>query len=243
MFSAQIDLMRMGPFISLVSNTYGIPEGSVLLIARNLREAGWLTTGARGVNAPEMTPTDAARLTVALLSGEPPGTVVAEFEFLRQLQAKDAMPALGLTADCSLAAGHSLEAVLVWLFTLTSASRTIMEHGHIFLKDTLLWPSISVSVDASTRAAIVSLPNLSIAYEDLAKDQELEALYAAPLTLEVFERRNATENRSGSWDSSPIPGRGMRVIRTITQAEIGRIADALTNPNPDPLPHQEGPSR
>lgn len=44
------------------------PEKTVTDYTRRLKEAGLISTGARGVNAPEMTPLDAARLLIALLS-------------------------------------------------------------------------------------------------------------------------------------------------------------------------------
>lgn len=40
---------------------------------RNLRENGWLTTGARGVNAPDMTYLDAARVLIAHIAESNPG--------------------------------------------------------------------------------------------------------------------------------------------------------------------------
>ncbi|WP_157982053.1 hypothetical protein [Oceanicella sp. SM1341] len=45
-------------------------------VARFLKEAGLLTTGARGVNAPDMTARDAGRMTIALLGSDRPGRAV-----------------------------------------------------------------------------------------------------------------------------------------------------------------------
>lgn len=56
----------------MIAQMLSQPEGSVKLYVRELREAGLLTTGARGVNAPHMTSLDAARLVIALLAtGKP----------------------------------------------------------------------------------------------------------------------------------------------------------------------------
>lgn len=220
-------MMRMGPFISLLSETYGLHEPSVAAVARVMREAGWLTTGARGVNAPEMTHVDAARLTLALLSGEPPGKVIEEFEFLRGLGANPLPPAEGLTAGSGLDQAHCLEDGLIWLFGLTSDTSTIQEHGYKF-RDTWLWPYVTVSVDASARAAQIYYSGHSCAYEDLAREPELDALSAEPLTYENWMKQLAIENRSASWDSSRVAlDRRMRVVRTISNNEISRIADAI----------------
>lgn len=64
--------MKSGPFIKAIANAYGVEEGTVYVISRLLKEAGLMTTGARGVNAPEMTPLDAARITIALLATDRP---------------------------------------------------------------------------------------------------------------------------------------------------------------------------
>lgn len=216
----------MGPFITLLSETYGLPESSVAAEARVMREAGWLTTGARGVNAPEMTHVDAARMTLALLSGEPPSKVVEEFEFLRSLEATTPPPASGFTAGSGLDKAHSLEDALIWLFSLTSDTATIREHGRCF-RNYWLWPYVTVSVDASARAAQIWYPDQSCTYEDLARERELDELSKLPLTLERSEREQAIESRSANWDSGVAMARRMRVIRTITHKEIAQITDAM----------------
>lgn len=222
--------MRMGPFITLLSETYGLPESSVAAVARVMREAGWLTTGARGVNAPEMTRVDAARMTLALLSGEPPSKVVEEFEFLRSLEAITPPPASGFTAGSGLDKAHFLEDALIWLFSLTSDTATVREHGRSVMDD-WMWPDVTVSLDASARAAQIYYSGHSCKYEDLARERELEALRAQPLTYESFLLDQSIESRSVSWDSYGVAlDRRMRVVRTITQSEISAIADAMAAP-------------
>jgi hypothetical protein len=220
--------MRMGPFISLLSKTYGLPESSVAVVARVMREAGWLTTGARGVNAPEMTAVDAARLTLALLSGETPGKVVEEFEFLRRLEATSPPPDTGFTAGSGLDQPHCLEDALIWLFGLTSATSTIRKHGQLVMGVEWIWPSVTVSLDASARAAQIYYLLHSCTYEDLAREREIEALPADLPFYEKWLQSEAIEGRSGSWDSSSVHrGIGMRVIRTIEGSVIGSIADSI----------------
>ena len=51
-------------------------DGPLKLYARNLREAGYIRSGARGVNAPEMTPIDAAALLTAILVTDRPNFAV-----------------------------------------------------------------------------------------------------------------------------------------------------------------------
>jgi hypothetical protein len=220
----------MGPFITLLSKTYGLHEPTVAAVARVMREAGWLTTGARGVNAPEMTHFDAARLTLALLSGEPPGKVVEEFEFLRSLEAKTPPPATGFTAGSGLDQPHCLEDGLIWLFGLTSEASLIQENGDK-LMGIWSWPSVTVSVDASARAAQIHYSPHSCTYEDLARERELDEIERQPFNLEKMVGGFAIENRSAGWDSTRVAlERRMRVVRTIAHNEISAIADAIAAP-------------
>lgn len=69
-------IMQSGPFIKLIAHTFGLEDKTVAVFARALREAGLLTTGARGVNAPHMTPLDAARMTLAVLTTDSPSECV-----------------------------------------------------------------------------------------------------------------------------------------------------------------------
>ncbi|UWR75351.1 hypothetical protein [Phaeobacter inhibens] len=64
--------MKQGKFITAISEVYRIPYGTVRLFVRELNKAGLLTSGAHGVNAPDMTPLDAARLTIAILGTDKP---------------------------------------------------------------------------------------------------------------------------------------------------------------------------
>lgn len=78
--------MKAGPFITTVATAYRIEEKTVRLVARFLREAGYLTHGASGRGAPHMTARDAAALTIALLATSYPARSVQEFEYYMNLR-------------------------------------------------------------------------------------------------------------------------------------------------------------
>lgn len=61
--------------VSAIAEVEGLPEESVNLIARYTREAGFLSQGARGRNAPRATVSDAANLLIAVNAS---GCVVKE---------------------------------------------------------------------------------------------------------------------------------------------------------------------
>ena len=69
--------MKHKAFTQIVASSCRIPQKTVALFVRHLKEAGLLTTGARGVNAPEMTTRDMARMVVALLATDRPNEAVA----------------------------------------------------------------------------------------------------------------------------------------------------------------------
>lgn len=221
----------MGPFITLLSETYGLHEPSVAAVARAMREAGWLTTGARGVNAPEMNHVDAARMTLALLSGEPPGKVVEEFEFLRALEATTPPPAIGFMAGSGLDHSHCLEDALIWVFSFPYETLPRIEDEKDPFDHSVPTFGTEVSVDASARAARIWYANDSCNYEDLARDRELDALYAQPYSLEKLSRQLELWDRSSGWESSGVAlERRMRVVRTITSREISTVAGAMAAP-------------
>ncbi|MBL4917763.1 hypothetical protein [Szabonella alba] len=78
--------MKSGPFIKAVAAAYRLDAQTVTLFARSLKEAGHMTSGARGVNAPHMMPGDLAALTIALLATEKPTKAVEMFEAVAGMQ-------------------------------------------------------------------------------------------------------------------------------------------------------------
>ena len=224
-----IEHMRIGPLISLLSSTYGVPEATTVLIARTLREAGFLTTGARGVNAPEMTLRDVARLTLALLTGEAPGKLVDEFVFMSALQTKEIYPAEAFVSSNVLTSDHTLEEAITAIFASMSDPQRF-DQVSIRGRIRSMPPHVSIAVDSSRRAAQIGMSNFSADYTDLRGHARVDELYATtPMTLEAFNEIQAIEDGSvTSFDSSsPLPGRGMRVIRSITEREINTVCAAI----------------
>jgi hypothetical protein len=65
-------MATVGVMTRTIAQATGVPERTVAMVVRELRTTGLLTTGARGVNAPAMTPLDAARVLIALLVSDRP---------------------------------------------------------------------------------------------------------------------------------------------------------------------------
>lgn len=70
--------MKAGELIERIACVTGADIEVVKRAARDIREDGLLTTGARGVNAPDMVPLDAARLMIAMFADPVPGKAAAK---------------------------------------------------------------------------------------------------------------------------------------------------------------------
>lgn len=78
--------MKSAAFIKLMADSLTMPESTATDYARRLKEAKLLSTGARGVNAPEMTPLDAARFLIAVLSTSSPAQCVERVKRFGQIK-------------------------------------------------------------------------------------------------------------------------------------------------------------
>lgn len=65
-------MTSIGEMTAQAATLLGINHGTMAKAVRTLRDAGLLSTGARGVNAPHMTPRDGAVLLLAALATERP---------------------------------------------------------------------------------------------------------------------------------------------------------------------------
>ncbi|AZB56041.1 hypothetical protein EBL89_12155 [Cereibacter sphaeroides] len=146
--------MKSGAFIKAVSQSYRVEEKTVTVYARFLREAGLLTTGARGVNAPDMTPLDAARITIALLATDMPSRCVEAVRRFAKLTYQPDRSSGSHPSVLGVVEGVSLEQVLTNIFGAQlsedpfgaapyfeiqeNAGSATIEHkgGHIYFRNT-----------------------------------------------------------------------------------------------------------
>ena len=69
-----------------MSESLGVEEKTIKMIVRILREAGLFTTGARGVNAPDITSLDAVRVVLAVLASLAPSRAIRDVLYFGQLK-------------------------------------------------------------------------------------------------------------------------------------------------------------
>jgi hypothetical protein len=130
------DYMKSAALNQLVASALTTPIETVTVYARLLREAGLLTTGARGRHAPEMTPLDAARLVLAILTTNSPaqcvervrrfGTIPYSPNFKRIYRGYEAMQPEQFS---TIFEGETLEEVLAYIIARPSALGVVAGGG------------------------------------------------------------------------------------------------------------------
>ena len=113
--------MKAKHVIRVMMQVFQAEEQSVKVAMRDLRKAGLLTTGARGVNAPDMTTHDLARVALAFIAHEKPGARGAELASkLRHIEGyradADHTPEFTLEGLTGLAPPFTFEDALAALF-------------------------------------------------------------------------------------------------------------------------------
>ena len=128
LFAAYADNMKSDAFNHMIASALTTPKKTVIVYARLLKEAGMLTTGARGRHAPEMTPLDAARMTLAILTTESPSQCVERVRRFGQIKyspdfKKSYRGYETIKPDhfVSLFNGETLEEVLAYMFGLPAS--------------------------------------------------------------------------------------------------------------------------
>lgn len=109
--------MKSSAFIKIVAEAYRVEEKTVTLYARFMKEAGLITSGARGVNAPHMHPRDAVRLTIALLAT---GTAAHAVQLYQRFAGMTYQPDRSNgphPVSLGVHEGATLESVLLHMFT------------------------------------------------------------------------------------------------------------------------------
>lgn len=87
---------RLSVLIEDFADRFSFERAKVNGLARTMREAGLLTSGARGVNAPPATAMDAARLLLAMMLNSTPPSVVEDVRIVGQFTVfHDSLPSTG----------------------------------------------------------------------------------------------------------------------------------------------------
>jgi hypothetical protein len=144
--------MKSSAFIKIVAEAYKVEEKTVTLYARFMKEAGLVTSGARGVNAPHMHPRDAVRLTIALLAT---GTAAHAVEMYRRFAGMAYLPDRSKgphPVSLGIDKGATLESVLLHMFTADMFPEGIEGGG---------WPNCAPYLELQVNQRIATIEHLS----------------------------------------------------------------------------------
>ncbi|ESY21418.1 hypothetical protein [Mesorhizobium sp. LNJC394B00] len=149
----------IGEFTRSFAAIIGTEFGSVMKLQRVLRDAGLLTTGARGINAPELVPLDAARMLIAALVTDKPSLAPLAVVEFGNLPAADAMLS-ARSEEGEIFAGWTdkmtFEQALAFL--IEAASTAPPEHRQILTRN------IQVTCDPTEMKATLSWRDGSCSY-------------------------------------------------------------------------------
>lgn len=169
--------MKAKHIIGVMMQVFQAEELSVKVAMRDLRKAGLLTTGARGVNAPDMTTRDLARVTLAFIAHEKPGARGAELASkLRQIEGYRAdtgeTPELTLEALTGLAPPFTFEdalAALIEVYALHRNSEPYQNAQRRLCDGTAEPPRCTVEImqdhDVSARITLAQFDGTAALYE------------------------------------------------------------------------------
>lgn len=104
--------MKHKAFTEIVAHSTRVPEKTVAMFGRNLKSAGLLTSGARGVNAPEMTVLDLTRMVIALCATDRPSDAVEMSNRYRSSRSANAATIKIAEREIEIPEGEELEGLL-----------------------------------------------------------------------------------------------------------------------------------
>lgn len=110
-------IMQSRAFKFLIADAYRVDLKTVTVFHRMLANANLITSGSGGVNAPQMTPLDAARMTIALLATDRPARAVERVKRFGGLTFNPSKSTGSFSDSWRICDGTSLETALAGHFS------------------------------------------------------------------------------------------------------------------------------
>jgi hypothetical protein len=152
--------MKHKAFTEIVAHSCRVPQKTVALFARNLKEAGLLTSGARGVNAPEMTVLDLTRMVISLCTTDRPSEATSlTNRYCIAECPEDVAITLG-DHEVLFLKGFSLEAILSGM--LSGDAMTLLR----------LHPELTIDWNNRTATLCINGQNIHFKAADLSTDED-----------------------------------------------------------------------
>ena len=158
--------MQPGPFNTFLAQACEVDEKTVTVFARELKEAGLMTSGGRGRYAPHMRPLDAARVLIALMATDRPSEAVSCVERWRAMCPRQANDSIGELPELVLGQ-PTLEQSLV---------RILAVDPNPGLWPLQNWPAFHVARNEKTAMLSWGLnDSMRLTFRDLVANTSLEA--------------------------------------------------------------------
>jgi hypothetical protein len=167
--------------IAVMSDVTGIPAATVTIYLRVLREEGLITTGARGVNAPPLTPLDAARLLIAIMTTDKPSRAAQAAQDIGRMICVHAIEkpenrAFAFDKARKLGKNHDFETAVAALIDMFARDRTkpyfksAQPPVTAMLGEILPLCMIMLRFFGHSFGAVIRLPGCEYSYEDRARE-------------------------------------------------------------------------
>ena len=226
-------MVTIGQLTKATALALRISEATAAVFARNLRDAGLLTSGGRGPSAAQMTPRDVARLWLSFLTvdrSEPRRAVDGVLFYsglpyvgIHRGSPKPKRGQLNFIRDFDLPQEHSFEDALTRLIEAREGSSKYKEilEKHSWGSPIKMLPVLTVDVGDTFFDAHIAFGGITYLYSD---GNSLIALIegrgpGTDLRGQILRRFIA--------DRGPGEGTGLRTTRRFTWAEIDSLREHL----------------
>lgn len=240
-----LPMVKSGGFVSGMAAVLEIPEATVAGSFRVLRESGLMTSGARGVNAPDMTDLDAARLLIALLVSERPAfaeisardfgqLILVDYEpndtwAAEGVSKSDAARGRRMTKDFHLAARglpaeHAFEAAVTEVIRMHGEDRNkpYWKRSQWSIPGRQLFdPMVRIEVEPNALRATISMNGNIHIYGDRLVDRRADDEETLEEIVEGLEASDAYDLKASRY-KTPI-----KSIRSIGGDYFNQIADLI----------------
>ncbi|GGD42486.1 hypothetical protein [Aureimonas glaciei] len=233
-------MVKLAGLISTTATALGIPEATLAIAFRSLRESGLMTTGGRGRAAPDMTYLDQARLVIwALVTDKPAMAEHAAVDFGRLIcteiePAPDRSPEAGAREINPLQKAYKFEDAVAELLRVFSED-TQLEYFQSECFESALGvhlPPCEISVHVSSLTAIMywrgDLYHFSDADQSLLDNVVLDAFEQDVDAAEMAEKLTALEAENQRYvEKAARYKSNIKITRGIMTNTIDSLATAF----------------
>ncbi|MCZ6770705.1 MAG: hypothetical protein O7G83_01805 [Proteobacteria bacterium] len=223
-------MAKLSALVSVVARTLGLPEKTVAIYARHLREARLITTGGRGLGGADMTSPDCTNLLIAVAASnqaKDAAVTIANYGTLPAGRDREpeqwVLEQFRVSALIDLPARHSFGQAIEAL--ITSAQDGSLQDAILAARPQIegytipLYPSIRVQIRGPQAMASVSI---------WGQDWSEDLTYVTPYPFDMSASDEEIEEWGGE-QRRKYGGGDLRQIREFTEKTILVLGELLRN--------------